>query len=39
MNANEAIANRACEILGGNKGDKKLVHPNVMLIMANQVMM
>ena len=28
MNANEVIANRACEILGGNKGDKKLVHPN-----------
>ena len=28
MNANEVIANRACEILGGNKGDKSLVHPN-----------
>ena len=28
MNANEVIANRACEILGGNKGDKTLVHPN-----------
>ena len=28
MNANEVIANRACEILGGKKGDKKLVHPN-----------
>ena len=28
MNANEVIANRSCEILGGNKGDKKLVHPN-----------
>ena len=25
MNANEVIANRACEILGGNKGDKKLI--------------
>ena len=28
MNANEIIANRAIEILGGIKGDKKLVHPN-----------
>ena len=28
MNANEIIANRACEILGGKKGDKSLVHPN-----------
>tara|TARA_B100000676_G_scaffold115427_1_gene114918 strand:+ start:30441 stop:31838 length:1398 start_codon:yes stop_codon:yes gene_type:complete len=28
MNANEVIANRACEILKGNKGDKSLVHPN-----------
>jgi len=28
MNANEIIANRACEILGGEKGDKSLVHPN-----------
>ena len=28
MNANEVIANRAIEILGGNKGDYKLVHPN-----------
>src|SRR5262249_37130543 len=27
MNANEVIANRATEILGGNRGDK-LVHPN-----------
>jgi fumarate hydratase class II len=28
MNANEVIANRACEILGGKRGDKALVHPN-----------
>ncbi len=28
MNANEVIANRAVELLGGNKGDYKLVHPN-----------
>ena len=28
MNANEVIANRACEILGGKKGDRALVHPN-----------
>ena len=28
MNANEVIANRAEEILGGTKGDYKLVHPN-----------
>ncbi len=28
MNANEVIANRAIEILGGTKGDKKLIHPN-----------
>lgn len=28
MNTNEVIANRACELLGGKKGDKKLVHPN-----------
>jgi len=27
MNANEVIANRAIEILGGNKGDYGLVHP------------
>lgn len=27
MNANEVIANRAIEILGGKKGDYKLVHP------------
>jgi fumarate hydratase class II len=28
MNANEVIANRAVEILGGTRGDKKLIHPN-----------
>ena len=28
MNANEVIANRAIELLGGKKGDYKLVHPN-----------
>jgi aspartate ammonia-lyase len=28
MNVNEVIANRACEILGGRKGDHHLVHPN-----------
>src|SRR5476649_2506386 len=28
MNANEVIANRALEILGGNRGDRKLLHPN-----------
>ncbi len=28
MNANEVIANRAIEILGGEKGDYTLVHPN-----------
>jgi fumarate hydratase class II len=28
MNANEVIANRANEILGGRRGDKKPVHPN-----------
>ncbi len=28
MNVNEVIANRAIEILGGNKGDYKIVHPN-----------
>lgn len=27
MNANEVIANRAIELLGGNKGDYSLVHP------------
>lgn len=28
MNANEVVANRAIEILGGRKGDYSLVHPN-----------
>ena len=28
MNANEVIANRAIEILGGRRGSKDLVHPN-----------
>ena len=28
MNANEVIANRAIEFLGGTKGDYSLVHPN-----------
>ncbi|KAK9822231.1 hypothetical protein WJX81_002402 [Elliptochloris bilobata] len=28
MNANEVIANRAAEMLGGARGDKSVVHPN-----------
>lgn len=28
MNLNEVIANRASEILGGSRGDERLVHPN-----------
>ena len=28
MNANEVIANRAIELLGGHKGDYSVVHPN-----------
>jgi fumarate hydratase, class II len=28
MNANEVIATRAIELLGGARGDRKLVHPN-----------
>lgn len=28
MNANEVIANRAIELLGGKRGDRSLVHPN-----------
>ena len=28
MNANEVIANRAIEILGGKKGDYSMVNPN-----------
>lgn len=28
MNMNEVVANRAAELLGGKRGDKKIVHPN-----------
>ena len=28
MNANEVIANRAAQVLGGAPGDKELIHPN-----------
>jgi fumarate hydratase class II len=28
MNVNEVLANRASEILGGERGEKRLVHPN-----------
>lgn len=28
MNANEVIANRSTELLGGKRGDKSVVHPN-----------
>jgi fumarate hydratase class II len=28
MNANEVLANRASEILGGGRGERRLVHPN-----------
>ena len=28
MNANEVIANRAIELLGGQKGDYSIIHPN-----------
>jgi fumarate hydratase class II len=34
MNANEVIANRAIEILGGRKGDYSIVHPNDHVNMA-----
>jgi aspartate ammonia-lyase len=34
MNCNEVIANRAIEILGGSRGDYKLVHPNDHVNMA-----
>lgn len=34
MNANEVIANRAQEILGGERGDVSLVHPNDQVNMA-----
>ena len=28
MNVNEVLANRGCELLGGQRGDHRLVHPN-----------
>lgn len=34
MNANEVIANRAIEILGGTRGDYSIVHPNDHVNMA-----
>ncbi len=34
MNTNEVIANRAIELLGGNKGDYSIVHPNDHVNMA-----
>src|SRR5437867_4200693 len=34
INMNEVIANRAIELLGGKRGDKKLVHPNDHVNMA-----
>src|SRR3990172_8230282 len=34
MNANEVIANRAVELLGGKKGDYRLIHPNDHVNMA-----
>lgn len=34
MNANEVIANRALEILGKNKGDYNIIHPNIHVNMA-----
>jgi fumarate hydratase class II len=34
MNANEVIANRAIEILGGKKGDYSMIHPNDHVNMA-----
>jgi aspartate ammonia-lyase len=34
MNANEVLANRAVELLGGARGDYKLVHPNDHVNMA-----
>ncbi|KPK02300.1 MAG: aspartate ammonia-lyase [Nitrospira bacterium SG8_35_4] len=34
MNANEVISNRAIEILGGKKGDYRVVHPNDQVNMA-----
>ena len=34
MNANEVLANRACELLGGKRGEKGLVDPNDHVNMA-----
>ncbi len=34
MNANEVLANRAAEVLGGTRGDYRLVHPNDHVNMA-----
>ena len=34
MNANEVIANRALDLLGGKRGDKSVVHPNDHVNMA-----
>src|SRR5919204_20994 len=34
MNVNEVLANRACELLGGRRGDASLVHPNDHVNMA-----
>ena len=34
MNANEVVANRAIELLGGTKGDYSIVHPNDHVNMA-----
>ncbi|HEX6817961.1 MAG TPA: aspartate ammonia-lyase [Ktedonobacterales bacterium] len=34
MNSNEVLANRAIELLGGQRGDYKLVHPNDHVNMA-----
>jgi fumarate hydratase class II/aspartate ammonia-lyase len=34
MNVNEVLANRACELLGGKRGDKDLVDPNDHVNMA-----
>ncbi len=34
MNVNEVIANRACELMGGKRGDYSLVHPNDHVNMA-----
>jgi len=33
MNTNEVLANRAIELLGGKRGDYKLIHPNDMVNM------